>query len=98
VSWEFRELPVRPMAVVEIDPACGAPELEARLRRALAGLDTRSLVRVRLLSEPPSETLPSLRAEALRALAPPGMTVSVAWPTPRLALASRSGLRPPVVR
>ena len=98
MSWEFRELPVRPMAVVEIDPAGGVPELEARLRGALSGLDPRSLVRVRLLSEPPSEALPSLRAEALRALAPAGMSVSVAWPTPRSALASPPGPRPPNVR
>ena len=98
VSWEFRELPVRPMAVVEIDPAGGVPELEARFRGALSGLDPRSLVRVRLLSEPISEALPFLRAEALRALAPAGMSVSVAWPTPRSALASPPGPRPPNVR
>ena len=77
-TWEFRELPVRPMAVVEVDPS--APGLEERLRGALSSLDPRSLVRVRLTSEPSPAALPLLRAEALRAAAPPTMGVSVAWP------------------
>jgi len=87
VRWDFRELPVRPMAVVDLDPA-GAG-LEARLREALAGLDPRSLVRVRLTREPAPEALPLLRAEALRAAAPPGMDLAVGWPAPRVSSPSR---------
>lgn len=77
-NWEFRETPVRPMAVVEIDPA--APGLERMLRAALASLDPRSLVRVRLSGPVPAGAARSLEAAALRAASPATMTVSVAWP------------------
>jgi DNA repair exonuclease SbcCD nuclease subunit len=87
VTWEFRELAVRLMTVLELDPA--REGVEARLGEALAGLDPRSLVRVRLLSEPPPEALPLFRAETLRAAAPPGMSLSVAWPTSRSAFTPR---------
>lgn len=80
-EWEFRELPVRAMTVVEIDPA--GPGLEARLRSALAALDPASLVRVKLTREPPPEALPHLRADAVRAAAPPTMEARVAWPAER---------------
>ena len=78
-AWEFRELPVRPMTVVAIDPA--GPGLEARLRSALAALDPASLVRLRLTREPGPEAVEALRAESLRALAPAGATVSLGWPS-----------------
>ena len=77
--WRFRPLPVRPMADLELDAAGGAAELAARLRGALAALDPRSVVRVRLRGEPAPEALPALRAAAVRAAAPPTMHVSVAW-------------------
>lgn len=83
VTWEFRELPVKPMVVEEIDPSCGGAEFESRLSAALSSLEPGSIVRLRLVSEPGPEALPFLRAEALRAAAPPGTTVSVAWPTAR---------------
>lgn len=90
VAWEFRELPVKPMAVAEIDPSCGGAEFASRLSAALRRLEPGSIVQLRLVSEPGPETLPFLRAEALRAAAPPGTTVSVAWPTPRVGRAPRS--------
>ncbi len=90
VRWEFRELPVRPMAVVDVDPS--AEGLESRLREAVAGLDPRSLVRLRLTREPAPDALPLLRAEALRALAAPRMDLSVGWPAP-LSPAARPALR-----
>lgn len=77
-SWEFRETPVRPMTVVEVDPA--APELGPRLHAALDALAPGSLVRLRLTSAPTPEALSLLRASALRAMAPPRTSVSVAWP------------------
>lgn len=77
-TWTFREHRVRPMAVVEIDPV--PPGLSERIDAALARLEPRSLVRLRLLAEPPAESLPLLRPEALRARAPAGFDVSVAWP------------------
>lgn len=77
--WRFRPLPVRPMADLELDAAGGAAELAARLRAALATLDPRSVVRVRLRGEPAPQALPALRAAAVRATAPPTMHVSIAW-------------------
>jgi hypothetical protein len=77
-AWAFREHPVRPMAVVDLDPApSGLPE---RIVAALAPLAPRCLVRLRLLAEPPAESLPLLRPDAVRARAPAGFDVSVAWP------------------
>jgi len=82
-SWEFRELPVRPMVDLEIEPA-GCGDFGGRLRKSLGDLDPRSVVRIRLRGRVPPEALPHLRADALRAVAPPAMHVTVAWrrPTP----------------
>lgn len=79
-TWTFREHPVRPMTVVDLDPA--PLRLSERIDAALARLQPRSLVRLRLLSEPPSDSLPLLRPDALRARVPADIDVSVAWPRP----------------
>lgn len=77
-EWTFREHPVRPMAVLELDPApVGLPE---RIAAALERLEPRSLVRLRLTGQPPAAAIAALRPEALRRLAPAGHDVSVAWP------------------
>jgi DNA repair exonuclease SbcCD nuclease subunit len=78
-AWEFRELPVRPMVDLELDPGDDAASFAARLRAALSRLDPASLVRLRLSREPSPSVAELLRAEALRLAAPPSMTVSVAW-------------------
>ena len=83
VTWEFRELPVRPMTVADVDPSCGATAFAALLSETLSALEPGSIVRLRLVSEPSPESLPLLRVAALRAAAPHGMSVSVAWPIPR---------------
>jgi hypothetical protein len=70
------------MAVVDLDPA--APGLDARLREALARLEPGTLVRLRLTAEPGPEAAELLRAGSLRALAPAGTTVSVAWRSARV--------------
>ena len=79
VGWEFRALPVPPMVDVELDGGVSAGPLTARLRESLARLDPCSVVRIRLRGGISPEALPALRAEALRAAAPPTMHVSVAW-------------------
>ncbi|HRY43744.1 MAG TPA: metallophosphoesterase [Thermoanaerobaculia bacterium] len=79
-TWAFREHPVRPMAVVDLDPAPAG--LSGRIDAALGRLEPRSLVRLRLLAEPPAESRTLLRPDALRARAPEGVDVSVAWPRP----------------
>jgi DNA repair exonuclease SbcCD nuclease subunit len=77
--WEFRELPVRPMVDLEVDPGEEPAAFAERLRRAFAPLDPASIVRLRLARPPAPEVLPHLRAESLRAAAPATMSVSVAW-------------------
>ncbi|HMM37016.1 MAG TPA: hypothetical protein PKA62_20105, partial [Thermoanaerobaculia bacterium] len=79
-TWAFREHPVRPMAVVDLDPAPAG--LSGRIDAALARLAPRTLVRLRLLAEPPAESRTLLRPDALQARAPEGVDVSVAWPRP----------------
>jgi|CXWL01.1.fsa_nt_gi DNA repair exonuclease SbcCD nuclease subunit len=80
LSWQFRPLAARPMAEVELDPRGDATLVSLRLAEALARLDPRSVVRVRLRGEASPEALPALRAEALRRAAPASMHVTVAWP------------------
>lgn len=78
-TWEFRKLPVRPMVDLELDPDGDAASFAARLRAALSRLDPASLVRLRLSCEPSAAVAALLGAEPLRLVAPPTMTVSVAW-------------------
>lgn len=69
-SWRFVRLPTRPMHVVALDGQAVAPErLEARLRARLAACEPEAVVRVDV-------TGATLRADHLRALAPPGMNVT----------------------
>ena len=81
-AWEFRELPVRPMVDVALDPACDGATFKERLDAALSGLEPGSLVRLRLASDPSPESLPLLGAAALRSAAPPGTSVVLAWRPP----------------
>jgi DNA repair exonuclease SbcCD nuclease subunit len=80
--WELLPLPVPPMIDLELDPAGSAEAVSERLRAVLAPLDPRSVVRLRLRGRPAPAALPALRAAALRALAPPAMHLSIAWPRP----------------
>ncbi len=93
-AWTFREHPVRPMAVVDLDPTL--PGLSERIVEALERLDPRSLVRLRLTGEPPAAALPILRPEALRSLASPDRDVSVAWPASGRSAAVYGAPRSPV--
>jgi hypothetical protein len=82
-----RELPARPMVIVDLDdPPAGrggdAASLTERLRRRLAMLDPESIVRVRAGAR---GLPPSLTAAALRELAPPTMTIDLDRPRPRSA-------------
>ena len=69
-----------PMRVVDLDVEGGEAVVSERLRGLLAALDPRSVVRVRLGGLPSAAALPALRAAAIRAVAPPAMHVTVAWP------------------
>lgn len=78
-GWRFHRLPARPMRVVEIaGDAPGTAELEHRVGAALAALEPDAVVQLRLTGRGPA-----LPAAALRRLAPPTQTVTVAWGPPR---------------
>jgi len=53
--------------------------LQARIRQTLARLDPDAIVRLCPQDDVAEEIWPALRASALRALAPPSMTVSLRW-------------------
>jgi DNA repair exonuclease SbcCD nuclease subunit len=79
-DWTFHRLPARPMVDVTVaadgaDPA----RFERRLREDLARVDPDAVVRLCPDGELAPELRPLLRAESLRALAPPTMTVSLRW-------------------
>lgn len=79
MRWASHPLASRPMVVLDVDPRSGGPALVAHLRTALAALAPRSIVRLRLAAPPTGDALEVLRAASLRALAPAGIEVSVAW-------------------
>jgi DNA repair exonuclease SbcCD nuclease subunit len=81
VRWEFRQLPARPMVDLEL-PVTGTSgtELTNRVKDCLSRLDPESVVRIRIVGNPSQDALSALGASALRALAPPTMNVSLAWP------------------
>ena len=78
-TWAFRELPVRPMVELELDPGDDAASFDAGLHEALARLDPASIVRIRLTHDPSPSVVPLLGAAALRSAAPASMSVSFAW-------------------
>ena len=70
-DWRFVRLPTRPMRVVEVNAqGLGTARLKARLRARLAACDPEAVVRVCVQGAP-------LPAGLVRALAPPGMNVTV---------------------
>lgn len=92
-SWTFHQLPARPMVDVDLDPTgLSQPQLTARLKRLLAGVDPDAVVRLRLAGVPEGEAGEALRAAAVRDLAPPTMTITVQWPRaqPRVALSEKT--------
>jgi DNA repair exonuclease SbcCD nuclease subunit len=77
VAHEFRELPARPMFSVSLDASDLTPgELESRIREELSGIPDDAVVSLRIEGElsPGAERV--VRAEKLRSLHPPSMTVS----------------------
>ena len=81
VSWEFRELPARPMHIVTLAAAGrGARALEDALAARLAALPADAVVQVRIDGEPAPGGGEALRAGALRRLHPETMVVELAFP------------------
>jgi len=75
---EFHELPARPMFSVSVDASDLTPaELEDRLRQKFSRLPADAVVSLHIDGEFPPDSARVIRAEGLRALHPPSMTVTV---------------------
>jgi exonuclease SbcD len=78
VRWELRELPTRPMAIVTIDASSlDAVALEDGLRREIGRLPDDAVVQVRITGELSGAAAEALRAENVRRIHPPSMTVTL---------------------
>jgi len=78
LSWNFRQLPVRPMVIVNLRPgAMGRDMFSRKLRRALGTLPADAIVSLRIEGRISDEQLPVLRAASIRSIAPPTMNVTV---------------------
>ena len=76
-SWQFHELPTRPMIDLAVDvESLDRPRLANRLRESLAALDPDAVVRLRVRGSPEPAAADLLAAAALRSLAPPTMTIT----------------------
>lgn len=75
-------LPSRPMATIVVDPKeiARAPNPSRFLSTLIARLDPNSMVRLRTLGPLPESLYPFLSAQALRALAPTTMNISLSLP------------------
>ena len=79
VQVSFEPLPARPMVSLVLEPATPNPAtLADQLAARLRALDPDSVVRVQLGGPNAAESLQSLSAARLRALAPPTMNVALA--------------------
>lgn len=90
-AHSFVPLPTRPMVPLTIAADATTPEeLAAEVRRCLAGLDPRSVVRIRLTGPNVERAASWLTAARLRALAPADMDIAITPDPP--ALAGRRGM------
>jgi DNA repair exonuclease SbcCD nuclease subunit len=79
VRVSFEPLPARPMISLVLEPATANPAiLVDHLAARLRALDPDSVVRVQLAGPNAAESLQSLSAARIRALAPPTMNVALA--------------------
>ncbi len=76
VSWQFGQLPARPMVEIAYEPTT-ARETDGELRRMLHNLPHDAVVRIRIRRDPREHS--DLPAARLREIAPPTMNVSVVF-------------------
>jgi DNA repair exonuclease SbcCD nuclease subunit len=77
-SWEFVELPARPMVKLSIpQKRMNKNELQDFLKDSIDKLDPQSIVKIQLEGEVSKECIPLFRAASLRALCPKDMNISV---------------------
>jgi DNA repair exonuclease SbcCD nuclease subunit len=78
VGHTFHELAARPMVFASVDASGLTPgELERRIAEVLGGAPADGVVMLRIEGEPLPGSERVLRAEALRSLHPPSMTLAV---------------------
>ncbi len=82
VQWRFEQLPTRPLMdlILEVDGLDGEA-LRQRLKAQLAALDPEAVVRIRVQGIPLPSAAETMRASAVRDLAPATMTVSLTRPS-----------------
>jgi DNA repair exonuclease SbcCD nuclease subunit len=79
-EWSFDRLPARPMVDLDVQTAGGSrQQLEKQLLDRLGSIDPTAIVRVCPVGDVEPRLLPVLRADRLRALAPPTMIISLRW-------------------
>jgi len=82
-TWEFRELPARPMLVRELPAAgCSGAELERALRDIVASVPTDAVLAIRVGGPLAAEQLRVLSAPNLRTFVPDSMNIDIQaeWP------------------
>ncbi len=80
LTWEFIELPARPMHVISIDSnLIGKNEILSFLKNEISCLDPNSVVKVKLEKNPGKEFFSSLSAELLRRIAPSTMNIELSF-------------------
>jgi len=79
-SWTFHELKTRPMVDLALQTGgLDRAQLERLLQERLAEIDQDAIVRIHPEGNLSPTAQPALSAQALRALAPPTMTISLHW-------------------
>ena len=79
-SWRFHRLPTRPLEDIVVNVSNRtAEELTREITESLFGLDRDAVVRLRMVGTPRPEARSAVSAPAVRALAPPSMTVETRW-------------------
>ena len=82
-NWHFRELPARPMVVLDAQAKnMNAAELKAWICEKLANLPANSVVQIRIQGNVGADTLKAVSAESLRSYVPASLNVSVSLPHP----------------
>jgi exonuclease SbcD len=77
ISWNFNELPTRPMVEVELDTRRMRPDIKSSLQNVLANLPADGVVSLKIDGRLTKSQLDVLSAPSLRSMAPPTMNVTV---------------------
>ena len=82
-SWNFHELPARPMVSLTLDPEFSElEEIMTRIKRSIASIPQDAIVRIDLFGLPGPDLAGKITASALRSLVPETMNIDVRWKNP----------------